>query len=73
MDKSIVKSITAWGGIVMILPTVLKLFGIDVSPAEVQTGWDSAMAVVSAVSEFVGFVMVIVGRLRAGGASLLGG
>lgn len=70
--KNILKSLTAWGGIVMILPTILKLFGIDVTPAEVQSGWDMLMALINNGVEFVGFIMVIVGRLRAGGVKLFG-
>lgn len=71
-SKGILKSITAWGGIVMILPAVLKLFGIDVTPAEVQSGWDTLMAMVNNGAEFVGFVMVIYGRWKAGGIRLFG-
>lgn len=70
--KSILKSLTAWGGVVMVLPTILKFIGVEASGAEVQSIWDAVMATINSGSEAVGLIMVLVGRFRAGGVHFLG-
>jgi hypothetical protein len=65
MNKSIFQSKTIWGGIIMILPTILSFTGIDISPAEVTTGVGYIEAVVTNAAELIGFAMVIWGRFTA--------
>lgn len=74
MTKSIFASKTIWGGIAMILPTILSLIGFDISAGEVQTGTDMVMNLVEKGLEFFGFIMVIIGRFKAtNSVSVLGG
>lgn len=63
--KSATKSITIWGAIIAMLPTLLQLLGLDIDPAQ-------ATAVVQAIHDVVvnglpilGGLIAIIGRLRA--------
>ena len=62
-SKWIGKSLTVWGGIVLILPGLAQLFGTDIGDT---SGLDSAgQSIIMGISEAVGFLMVVAGRVRA--------
>lgn len=61
--KSVFASKTIWGAIVMIVPTILGLFGI--TAAESAQAVNHVTTIVSHGVELVGFVMVLWGRLTA--------
>jgi len=55
------QSKTLWGGVIMILPTVLAFLGVDLTTEETaQIG-----SVVESIVEAVGFIFVIIGRIGA--------
>jgi hypothetical protein len=55
------QSTTIWGGVTMLLPTLLGFIGVDLSETEV-----AALPMhLDAIIEVVGFVAVILGRLTA--------
>lgn len=61
--KWVGKSLTVWGGLVMILPGIAQLLGVDIgSTEELET---SGRTIIVGISEVIGFVMVVLGRLRA--------
>ena len=62
-SKWIAKSLTVWGGLVMLLPGLAQLIGIDVG--NVQAIGEAGSTVIVGLSEVAGFVMVVIGRLRA--------
>lgn len=57
--KSFLKSKTLWGGLIMILGFVLKLFGIELWSEGEQE------AIVQGVIQVVGFILVVWGRVTA--------
>ena len=62
-SKWVGKSLTVWGGLVLILPGLAQLFGLDIGDT---SGLDSAgQSIIMGLSEVVGFIMVVVGRFRA--------
>ena len=61
-SKWIVKSLTIWGGVVLALPGIFKALGWDVDIGGLEA---AGVAVIQGISVVVGFVMVVVGRLRA--------
>lgn len=66
MEKNWYKSVTIWGGILMILAIVLGQFGFSVT-AEEQAELAQQMAnIATAISGIIGLVMVIIGRKNAG-------
>jgi len=61
-EKWIGKSMTIWGGIVAALPGVFMALGWDIDIGGIEA---AGTAVIQGLSVLIGFVMVVVGRLRA--------
>jgi hypothetical protein len=66
-QKSIFKSLTAGGGVVMLLPMLLKLVGLDLG----EDIGSVAAQTVDLVVQLSGLVMVIYGRIRASKKAVL--
>ena len=62
-SKWIGKSLTAWGGIVLLLPVLGQLFGIEVGNMDAIGA--AGEAVINGVVVVGGFIMLLIGRLRA--------
>ena len=62
-SKWVGKSLTVWGGLVMILPGLAQLIGLEIG--NVQAIGEAGSSVIVGISEVVGFVMVVLGRVRA--------
>ena len=56
--KGLVQSKTIFGAVVMAIPLVFKMFGVEVAEAEAQIVFDAGF-------EVFGFIMVVVGRMGA--------
>lgn len=63
--KSFVQSRTIVGAIMMLVVLALQLFQVDVPTDELQTAEGHLDAVVQGIGALVGFILVIVGRVRA--------
>ena len=63
--KSVLKSTTVRGALIMLLPTVLKLFGVEISQEEIDLLGQNLDVLVEAVTALVGFVVAIYGRWNA--------
>lgn len=60
--KTPFESKTYWGIALMVLPTALGLFGLDVDTAAVETYVEPVKSVWAMASELVGLVLAIYGR-----------
>lgn len=68
-EKWVGKSLTVWGGLVVALPGLAKIFGFELGDlAELQAAGN---AVINGLATVVGFFMVIIGRMRAKGPARL--
>jgi hypothetical protein len=70
-SKFILKSMTIWGLIIAVLPSLAKLLGYDMSPDEAQAvagAGDSLLSHVEGIMEAVGIVLAAWGRVRASSA-----
>ena len=54
--KGLVQSKTIWGGVAMLLPTILGMFGVNVSEGDL-------LAVLESGSQLVGAILVVWGRM----------
>ncbi len=62
-SKWIAKSLTVWGGIVVALPGIGAIIGIDFGDiAPLQA---AGVAVINGIATIGGFVMLVIGRKRA--------
>jgi hypothetical protein len=62
-SKWIAKSLTIWGGIVVALPGLAAIIGLELPDVEVLQS--AGVAVIEGAATIVGLVMVVIGRLRA--------
>ena len=68
MYKSWYQSKTIWGGVIMLIATILQLTGVaTISVGEQATLVDNVIAVVSVVAQLFGGLLTIYGRVRAEG------
>lgn len=70
-SKWLAKSLTVWGGVVLVLPTIGRLAGWDFAGydfAELQTAGEHVLLGLNAV---VGSLMVLYGRARAKGSATI--
>jgi uncharacterized protein (DUF697 family) len=65
MEKSLLKSKTFWGGAVLFVAMILKIFGIELTPEDQAAAPELIATAIDAVSALVGFVLVIYGRKNA--------
>src|SRR3972149_7562540 len=57
---------TIWGGLIMMVSTILQVTGIvDISPDEQSTVTEGVLGVVSWIGQLVGAVLAIYGRIKA--------
>ena len=69
-SKFFLKSLTVWGAIVMALPALLAAFGAEIPPDLIAEADSAVKMLILALDEVVtgiGAVMVLIGRVRAGG------
>lgn len=60
------KSKTLWGVFIAITATALQLFGVvTISEAEQASAVDMLIRIVDLIAQFMGFVMIIYGRIVA--------
>lgn len=64
-SKWIAKSKTLWGAIIMAVPVVAPVVGIDLSPEATQEVADAGVSVIEAAFAVIGGALVIIGRLTA--------
>lgn len=63
--KTIWTSKTVWGAIAMLLPVILKLFGVDLTDADASTAVGLAQQILDLALQLGGFIMVVIGRMKA--------
>lgn len=64
--KLIWLSKTFWGAVVMLVSTVLMVFGVvDINPEEQAVMLDKIIGFLTIGADLVGFILVIVGRITA--------
>jgi len=56
---------TLWGAIIVIVSSVLKMFGYTMSEVDGEIFVDSLITSIQVVSEFIGLALVIIGRITA--------
>ena len=57
---------TIWGGLIMMVSTILQVTGIvDITPDEQSTVIEGVLGVVSWIGQLVGAVLAIYGRIKA--------
>ena len=69
--KTIWTSKTIWGAVIMVLPILLPLVGINVSEGDIATGVSKVQTVLNSGLELFGFAMVIIGRMKARGPATI--
>lgn len=62
-SKWVGKSLTVWGGIVLLLPVLAEVFGVQIGGVEGIAA--AGASIIEGVAAIAGFVMVVLGRLRA--------
>lgn len=62
-SKWVGKSLTVWGGVVLLLPVLASVFGIEIGGVEGIAA--AGVSIIEGIAAIIGFVMVVLGRLRA--------
>lgn len=62
-SKWVGKSLTVWGGVVLLLPVLASVFGIEIGGVEGIAA--AGVSIIEGIAAIAGFVMVVLGRLRA--------
>ena len=65
-DKEWYKSVTTWGGILMVLAFVLSQLGFNITSEEQKQLSELLTSVATAIGGILGLVMVMIGRNKAG-------
>jgi hypothetical protein len=65
--KTIWTSQTIWGAVIMLLPVILQLFGINLSAGDASTGVGYAQSFINDGIALFGFAMTVIGRMKAKG------
>ncbi len=75
MSKWFLASKTIWGGIIVIVPGILPLIGINIPAVDIQALGDTVNALFStlfpALNEVIGAALIVYGRFRANGGITL--
>ena len=62
-SKWVGKSLTVWGGVVLLLPVRASVVGIEIGGVEGIAA--AGVSIIEGIAAIAGFVMVVLGRLRA--------
>lgn len=63
--KPFYQSKTIIGAALMLLPIVLQMLGVSASQQEIDAAGGDAVKIIEGVSGLTGFVLVIIGRIKA--------
>jgi len=64
-SKRLLESKTFWGAVITLVASGLLVFGVAVTPEEQEAAGNAVLRIVGGVGEIVGFVVVIIGRIKA--------
>lgn len=71
-EKFIYRSKTFIGGLIMLVNPVCQLMGVDPFPTDsINEAQNTALSLIDQANEFIGFVLVVLGRWKAGGVRFM--
>lgn len=68
-EKWFLKSKTVWGAIIVFLPALLTLLGVE-SPLPLDSVAQAGLDMINAINEIVGLILIAIGRYDAPGVRL---